>query len=638
MKKRGVMEFGKSQASIFMIMAVIVLLLGVVYFLYQKSAVEGQPDEVQPEVLPVKAYVEDCIKTVAEDGLELIGLSGGYVSIPPQIANNPRAYLTSFPGQGFKMPYWWYDGISSVPSEDFINLQLKEFIESEFPKCIDSFEPFRNRFEVSQLKNPSAEVRFNENDVHVSVKYPLEISLRESGFRASMEEFGYTIPVRFRKVYELAAQIMDRENKDEFLERRTIDLYSSDITIPTTDVEVRCKERIWQLPNIKQQLQSLLRVNLPYIRVAGTDYNPDLYVPNPDGESIYSKTYFQQHYVWEIDTEPGQKYKNMKVAFTYDNWPLSIYSRPSESGILKSNAQKGTSMLSFFCLQIWHFTYDINYPVMVTIIDQATSSNREYRFNFGFRVAIGHNQPDRANRGITSFDSDFGLSDDEFCNDATKEITVFTVNNATGEDIKGVNLTFVCGRYYCDMGQSDWLSFGAAAGITAKMPYCVNAVIRGSKDGFADAQSFMQADADGNSGVLRMNPMKQFSSYRILKHPLSSPGSFGELAEDEKATILISSNDSSYASFAVYPQNPEFPLTIPDGKDAAYDITIYVADGENLAGGYIGQWKVSKSALSSASEVVFHVVSHDASSEDEQALFAAGLDSYSKKVPQPEMK
>ena len=148
----------------------------------------------------------------------------------------------------------------------------------------------------------------------------------------------------------------------------------------------------------------------------------------------------------------------------------------------------------------------------------------------------------------------------------------------------------------------------------------------------------MQADADGNSGVLRMNPMKQFSSYRILKHPLSSPGSFGELAEDEKATILISSNDSSYASFAVYPQNPEFPLTIPDGKDAAYDITIYVADGENLAGGYIGQWKVSKSALSSASEVVFHVVSHDASSEDEQALFAAGLDSYSKKVPQPEMK
>jgi hypothetical protein len=343
---------------------------------------------------------------------------------------------------------------------------------------------------------------------------------------------------------------MERENADYFLEKKTIDLYSMDVEIPTTDVEATCNAKIWQLSSIKEKLQRLLRVNLPYIRIKGTDYNPNSYVPNPKGRNVYADTYFQQHYIWEIDKDAEKKYKNMKVSFAYENWPMEIFARPSNNGILRSNSQKGTDMLSFFCMHIWHFTYDIEYPVLVTVIDQETEKNKAYRFNFPFKVAVNHNQPNRQGTGTTLFETEADVSSSEYCSEVQNEITIFTVNNATGEDIKEVNLTFICGRFYCDIGSTDWLSFGAAAGLTKRLPYCVNGIIKGVKNGYAESKSFVQTDVDGRSYVLVMNPLKEFQKYRVVKHPLSSPNSVSELSPKEKASIFIKGKDINFESFA----------------------------------------------------------------------------------------
>ena len=641
-KKRGgcsiLLSGSKSQAAIFLIISTIVILSGVLYFLYQRQAAEREIEIIQPELAPIKLYVDNCIKIVAEEGLERIGLSGGYINIPQNINDNPEAYLTNFPGAGFKIPYWWHDGLEAVPTEAFISQQLRNHVQSELKNCINDFEPFSGKFEINELKQAVVDVQFNENDVSVALKYPLEIISKEGDFRAVHENFKYTIPIRFKKVYELAKLIMERENRDYFLERKTIDLYSMDTEIPTTDVEATCNAKVWQLANIQNKLRTLLRVNLPYIRIKGTDYNPNLYVPNPSGRSIYSQTYFQQHYVWDLDADAGSKYKNMKVSFTYDSWPLDIYARPSQNGILRSNSQKGTDMLSFFCLHIWHFTYDINYPVMASVLDQETENNRQYRFNFPFKVSIDHNQPNRANTGTALFETEDTISSDDYCNDVQNEITIFTVNNATGEDMRDVNLTFVCGRFYCSIGATNWLSFGAAAGLTKRLPYCVNGIIKGAKQEFADSKSFVQTDVDGRSYVLGLNPIKEFQNYKVVKHLLSNPGVANELAPNEKASIVIKGKDTSFEGFAVYPREADFPLRIPDNKDATYEVTIYLVDDENIVGGYIGDWKASKEALSGSDELTFHVIEQGPASDDERLLFVSGLSSYSKNVPAPELK
>ena len=642
MKKRGryslLFSTSKSQVAIFIIISLIVMLGGLLYFFYQRQAVEKEIEILQPEITPIKLYVENCIKSVAEDGLERIGLSGGYISIPERIKNDPRTYLTTFPAAGFKIPYWWHDGVEAVPAEDFIRQQLTTHIKTELKNCINKFESFAGRFEITELKEAIVEVKFNEDDVSVNVNYPLEIISNDGDLKALIQNFGYVLPIRLKKVYELAKLIMERENKDYFLEMRTIDLYSMDKDIPTTDVEASCKTKVWQLSSIREKLKTLLRVNLPYIRIQDSDYNPNLYVPTPTGKNVYSQSYFQYHYIWEIDQNAGKKYKNMKVAFAYEYGPLEIYARPSANGILRSNVQKGADILSFFCLQIWHFTYDVSYPVIVTILDQETEKNRQYQFSFPFKVAIDHNQPKRVNTGTTLFETTADLSSEDYCNTVQNEITVFTVNNATGEDIRDVNLTFVCGRFYCDMGQSNWLSFGAAAGLTTRFPYCVNGIIKGTKQGYAESKSFIQTDVDGRSYVLTLNPVKEFRNYKVVKHLLSNPSVSYELAPNEKASILIKGKDIGFDGFAVYPKEVDFPLALPDGKDATYEVTVYLADDENILGGYVGNWNVNKDALKGANEIIFHVIEQGAASDDEKFLFVSGLSSYSKNVPAPELK
>lgn len=625
----------KSQAAIFIIVAVVIILSGVLYFFYQRQAVEGEVETVQPEIAPIKLYVENCMKSIAEDGLETIGLTGGYINIPESISNNPRAYLGNLPD--FRIPYWWHDGVEAIPTEEFINSQLASHINSGLKNCLDNFEPFAGSFEINELSEPIVGVQFNENDVVVKLKYPLEIVSRNGDVKQLIQNFNYILPVRFKKVYGLAKDIMERENIDYFLEKKTIDLYSLDVEIPTTDVEATCTPKTWQLSNIKEKLQTLLRVNLPYIRIKGTDYNPNSYVPNPKGKNIYADTYFQHHYIWELgkDTE---KYKNMKVSFAYENWPMEIFARPSRNGILSSNSQKGADMLSFFCLHTWHFTYDIEYPVVATVMDRETDRNKAYQFSFPFKVSVNHNQPDRQTTGTTFFESTADISSDEFCNDVRNEIIVFTVNNATGEDMKDVNLTFICGRYYCDIGASDWLSFGAAAGLTRRLPYCVNGVMKAAKSGFSESKSFVQTDVDGRSYVLALNPLKEFQNFKIIKHPLSNPASASELSPSEKASVIIRGKDNSFEGFAAYPKESNIGLTMPDGKDAVYEITVYLVDSQNLIGGYSAEWKVTKEMLKGASEIIFHVVELASATDDERALFIAGLSSYSKNVPAPELR
>lgn len=638
-KKRGIdfiIKYSKSQAAIFIIVALMVILSGVLYFFYQRQAVEQELDVVQPEIAPVKLYVENCMKSAAEEGLETIGLTGGYIDIPESIRNNPSAYLPA-PALGFRIPYWWRDGIESVPTLEFINRQLASHVQSGLKSCINNFEPFESRFEVNELSEPAAEIQFNENDVSVRLKYQLEVVSKDGNVKRLIQNFNYILPVRFRKVYELAKLIMERENADYFLEKKTIDLYSMDTGIPTTDMEATCSAKTWQLSSIKEKLQRLLRVNLPYIRIKGTDYDSNSYVPNPKGKSIYADTYFQHHYIWEIDRDAEKKFKNMKVTFAYENWPMDIFARPSSNGILRSNSQKGADVLSFFCLHIWHFTYDIEYPVLAAVIDQETEKNKAYRFSFPFKVAVNHNQPNRQNAGITLFDSEEGISSDEYCNDVQNEITIFTVSNATGEDIRDVNLTFICGRFYCNIGASDWLSFGAAAGLSKRLPYCVNGIIKGAKKGYSETKSYVQTDVDGRSYVLAMNPVKEFRNYRIIKHRLSSPGSASGLSSDEKASILIKGKDSNFESFAVYPKESDLPISIPE-KDAAYEVTIYLYDSQGLVGGYSADWKVSREMLKGAEEIAFHAVEQGPATDDERALFIAGLSSYSKNIPQPELK
>ena len=630
LQKRG----RKAQVTLFIVIG-LVILISTGLFLYFKGIIIKEVEIIQPEIMPVKHFIDSCIKGIAEDGIEKVGLTGGYIKFPDFIENTPISYLPTAPIGNLKTPYWWYDGISSIPTEDFIKMQLSDYVAEELKKCINNFEDFGHDFDIKELGGITAIVEFGKSDVIVKVNFPLEISDKLGKTIYKISKFSATIPVRLKAVYELAKAIMETENKQAFLEEKTIDLMALDNDIPTTDIEVTCGKKTWYLPEVKAKLQRLLMVNLPYIKIEGTEYDKEQYVPNPFSKETFGSSYFNYHYVWKVTEVP---HPDMHVSFSYDNWPMEFNARPSDGPLLKSNSQKGYDMLSFFCLHVWHFTYDVVYPVKAAIIDDEAAGRNKYVFNFAFKVSVNHNQPSRANYATAAFENPDRITEDEFCSDLYNEISIYAEDAVDADSITKANLTLTCGGYTCMLGETEWLSYGAAAGIAKKMPYCVKGILRGKKQNYEDAEMFIETDIAGKAYTLFMTPSRLIDNYKVVKHPLDSPFTEENLGNDEKATILIKLPEKKFESYGIYPADGNFPVKLLAKDDYNYNISIYLVKNEQLVGGYKSEWKVSWDELRDAKTIKFHVVEKEFKDETENYLFIAGLDSYSKSIPKPELK
>ena len=628
----------KSQVTVFIIIGIVMLISTALFIYFKLSVKPAVQIIVPPELMPVQSYVESCIKGIAEDGITTLGINGGYITFPDEIESNPRSYLAS-PVEQLKNPYWWYDGTSAMPTEDFIKAQISDYVSKELKNCLKNFTDFSNDFDIEPLGEIEAITELAKNDVVIEVKYPLRIKNKLNSTISALEDFKAKIPVRLKAVYELARAIMEKENSESFLEKKTIDLIVMDPAIPTTDVEIGCDEKRWYIPEIEAKLKKLLRVNLPYIKIKGAKYDANAYVPNPFVDrQIFNNSYFSSHYVWEISEEP-ESYKNMHASFTYDSWPMQIAVRPNNGQELRSNSLKGQEMLSLFCLHVWHFTYDVVYPVKVTIVDDKTAEHGSYAFNFAFKVSVNHNMPDRASFATVAFKGRDRITDEEFCSELGREVTIYTDDDVDATPLKGVNLTFSCGRFECNVGKSEWLGYGAAAGITKKLPYCVLGVLRGNKDGYKEAEMFAQSDAEGRSYTLYLTPIKEIKNYNVVKHAYANPALESSLEANEKATIMLASaKKQSFSSYGVYPTEKEYPLKFLAKDDNSYDLSIYLIKGDQITGGYKLKWDIGWNELKGANEITFHVLESPLGDDDERYLFLSGLDSYSAKVPKPEIK
>ena len=629
----------RGQVTIFVVIGLI-MLISVSLFLYFRYSAYSGAELVQPEIVPVKNFVESCIGAVARNGISILGLNGGYITFPEEIENDPLSYLSSGPSAAFKNPYWWYKGISRIPSLEDMQGQLDAYIISEMPNCIADFGELQKDYNIEAGKKIEAETEFTDNDVRVVMTYPLTIKSKTNDTQIKLSKHAVQVPVRLKKTYELAKLIMERENNGSFIERKTIDLMVLDPSIPTTDMEVSCKEKKWLVPEVRGKLKELLQKNLPYIKVAGTRFDKDIYVPLPrqvQKEEKYENSYFNYHYIWEVTEENNP---DISVSVAYDkDWPMEFTARPSRNGVMSSNAQKTTQALGFFCLHTWHFTYDVVYPVRVTVADLPTSQHEGFNFDFAFEASIDHNQPARSSFASTTFPVADRLANEKYCNDAGNEITIYTADKFSSEPLPNVNLTFACGSFSCNIGETEWVSLGADTSLTKNLPYCVSGVIRGKKEGYKEASAFIQTDFPKRSFNLELSPVKEFRNFRVVKHS-SSTLLEEPLAAGEKATIIVKQPEEALESYGTFHDPDTQPIVLFSSGDFEYDVTVYLIKDEELIGGYEGKWAVNPDEAKQANELVFHAVVEDppSSNDDDRYMFLSTIASYSQDIPAPEFK
>ena len=410
----------KSQTTIFMIVGLVIILGGAIFFYTtQKVAKPLEPEvrivqeQVPLEFDPVKKYLNDCAYSVAVEGLKIIGKQGGYISFADKSLNREAFIITQNPtesdaveftkGSGLKTAYWWYlksansckgdcKFASKRPelrqSDNSIEKQLERYINTKFRECTRSFEPFAGQgFKISEAGKLNADVTIASNDVLVIMDYPLDIEKEDAKTRLSQSIA--RIPINLDKIYDLATKITNMEIKHRYIEKHALNLLvafsgtDKSKLPPMSDLQFKFgSSTSWKKSDVRNKVTGLLASYIPLFQVDGT-YNYE--------RNEFESELAQRLYDSTIIPVANSSFRNLAAYFTYlDFWPAYFELNCKGERCAPSSTN---SLISFFGIQQYRFVYDLSFPVMVEVQDPLALNGQGYSFNLFLEGNIRNNKP-----------------------------------------------------------------------------------------------------------------------------------------------------------------------------------------------------------------------------------------------------
>ncbi|HLC90468.1 MAG TPA: hypothetical protein VJI15_01750 [Candidatus Nanoarchaeia archaeon] len=636
----------QGQVTLFIIIGLVLLLVMILVISLRKELVSFATEEIIPTTKgKVESLITSCMLDIGDDVLFRLGLQAGYLDVPVQIADDPNLRLKVSPFQ--TVPYWAYGNQLFIPSLLQIKEDVDRYMEANLRDCVLALQPFQETYELIEKSGIESNVEFVDSGVIYNVHWNIEVQDKAGETITEVIDHVDQSPIKFKRVYESAREIVESELSDMKLEDITQDLISLDHPdLPVSGLDVSCATKTWDVQKARQALQDLLRINVKRLQVKGTDI-----IEYPD-----QFPYYQNHYVWNIGGEFTQPL--VEVVFNYDNtYPFTFQVTPTQGGKMVSGGLGGIDVLKHICFQSWKFTYDVVYPVVVRVKDVTSG----YTFQTAFSVHLIRNMPNRAAElKVIPSSTILGNYNEEYCQGADVLMSVLAWENVVDDQVffdqqplEGVNVSFTCVKYSCPMGATDFnfQQWGYQAGLTANFPYCVGGILRGTKEGYKE-DWLRIIPKSGDQAELNLVPLHQFplSGVKVVKHKFNGDGqSIGaakDLANDETALIrmnVVLNGEEFHKVEQVIGKvideegvkNTNISLL---GKaNFNYEVEVNIFDDDGLVGGYKGNWTIPWDDLQSGTTMTFHTLETSGTDEEEFAVFAA-LENYSKSVPLPEIR
>jgi hypothetical protein len=649
--EREITSIGKrGQVTIFIIIGILLLLALTLVVVLKSEVISFKPEELLPENTGrVETFISKCIEQSGDEALELIGLQGGHVEVPEEIARDGSLHLKLSPN--LVVPYWAYGVNTNIPSLQQIKQRIDNHIESNLRECLFGLEAFQETYDIFEKSEIKANTKISESKVIFNVNWNVELRTKGGEVITNVVNHFAESDVKLKKTYDTAVKIIEREMIELKLEDITQDLIALEHpNVPVAGTELSCSKKEWKVDEVKTTLKDLIRININKLKLTGTEF-----VEFPE-----QFPYYQNHYVWDMGEEFVKS--DINVIFRYDNnYPMNFQVTPTEGSKMRSsNSGSSTSsdLISFLCIQNWKFTYDVIYPVSVRITDETTG----YSFNIAFTVHLVRNIPNRESEIVARPSSSLNFGDsDKYCENRRIPMTVLTWENVENkeqgvgniEPLDDVDITYTCLKYRCDIGQSDFnfAKSGYQSGIDINFPYCVGGIVRGKKEGYKE-DWIRVTTYPGEEVELKLVPLFKFpvEKIKVVKHDFrgkeQAVGAAQKLGNDETALIKMTFYKDGKAFHEVqqvvssnFEQTTDEPLMMDllAKADFKYELEINVFDKEKLIGGQKMNWTVSWPDLEIAEEIVFHTITNEDAGEDELYDLVFNLQKYSSKVPAPEL-
>jgi hypothetical protein len=639
----------KGQVTVFIILGILMLLALIIIIFLKSEVVTFNPDEIIPtEKSKVENFITNCIESIGEDALFLLGLQAGYIEVPKEIEQDNSVNLRISPMN--VVPLWAYGKTVKIPDLLEIKDRVDDYLEENIRSCLFNLNAFQETYNLIEKSGITADTEIVKSKVIFNVKWNLEIRNKGGDIITEVIDHVAESNIKLKDVYEVSRRIVEKELSSLKLEDITQDLIALEHPdVPVAGMELRCDKKVWDVNQVRESFLELLRVNIGELKIRGTNY-----IEFPE-----ELTYYQNHYVWDVGE--NFDYPRVSTKFNFDSsYPYTFAVTPITGSRMQSSQLGGYDVLSLLCIQSWKFTYDMVYPVLVKVRDETTG----FIFNTAFTVHLVRNVPSRdqvVSRPSYSLNT---VNDDDYCEVMETPMTVFSYglvdNPYTGvynrEPLEDVNTSFTCLRYRCEMLQTeyDFAGLGHVAAYATNFPYCAGGILRGLKSGYKEDWVRVVTET-GKEVELELEPVFEFTAdkIKIVKHEYKDSlniGSSDRLDSGEVALIKINFRRPDDL------EEPHHESSAVKSKDAAeevfqrehleflakadfgYELEINVLKDEKFVGGYKGNWTVSWEELENAEEIIFHVASRENVQEDQMFELMLGLDEISTYIQKPEIK
>lgn len=427
----------KGQLAIFIIIAIVIVGVIVLFFVLRGEGQIAVPQEFEP----IYDYYLSCMENDLFNGVSILGQQGGYIN-PPEFASGSEymPFSSELDFLGFGVPYWYYisgNGIEreQIPSKEKMEAELDDFLEQRFFCDFSGFEEAGFDVEYGEREVDS---EIGEERVDVSVMQEITFIFGDTSWTG--KNHNLRMSSRLGKFYNLAEKIY-LKNKDEmFLENYGLDILR--LYAPVDGVEIGCGSKIWLVDDVRTNLINALEVNIPQIKIKGDYYNL----------GREENKYFVQDIGEDV---------SVNVNFMYvGDWPSKIEVWPSEGEILKADPvglQEGLGMLGF-CYVPYHFVYDFAFPVLIQLY-----SGTEM-FQFPVVVYIEKTNP-RRSLDVEALPAVIP----ELCEYKNTEMSIYTYD--THLQPVDATVSYKCLDTTCSIGETvDGL-------LTENFPQCANGLI-----------------------------------------------------------------------------------------------------------------------------------------------------------------
>lgn len=189
----------KGQVAIFLLFAIVILIASLFLTYIKSNSDEGvyiSNSNTYLSYNEIRSHIESCMKFTAEEGIMYNSFQAGYYTLPEKSTSD--AY--------FQTAYYYYNRMITIPSLEFIQQELADYINDNLNFCILDLMVKYPQYIIS-AQRPDASVLFAKDSILLKADYMVTVSTAKSTLEIS--NFAATLPgIRIREVYSAVSEYM----------------------------------------------------------------------------------------------------------------------------------------------------------------------------------------------------------------------------------------------------------------------------------------------------------------------------------------------------------------------------------------------------------------------------------------------